>query len=135
MKVPHHGSKHSLCENFWQSISIPNVTVAAISAEGKVNPHRETIREVLSNGVELYCTNRPHIAQRGVEYIVSLMPQTIAAWEEWNVHLDAQPEEIAESHITIGLDASGVIDTSESHHVFKIIDEENAIFLSSEESD
>jgi hypothetical protein len=57
------------------------------------------------------------------------MPQTIAAWEEWNVHLDAQPEDIADSHITISIDASGFIDTSASRNVVRIIDEENAIFL------
>jgi hypothetical protein len=57
------------------------------------------------------------------------MPQTIAAWEEWNGNLDAQPEDIADSHITISIDASGFIDTSASRNVFRIIDEENAIFL------
>jgi hypothetical protein len=105
------------------------MTVAATSAEGKVNPHPQTVREILNNGVELYCTNRPQSSRRGLEYIIDLMPQTIAAWEEWNVHLDAQPEDIAESHITISIDASGFIDTSASHHVFRIIDEDNAIFL------
>ena len=129
VKVSHHGSKDSLTENLWQSISIPSVTVAAISAEGKVNPHSQTIREILQNGGELYCTNRPQSSRRGLEYIIYLMPQTIAAWEEWNVHLDAQPEDIVESHITISLNASGLIDTNASHHVFRIIDEENAIFL------
>jgi len=129
VKVSHHGSKYSLTDNLWQSISIPSVTVAAISAAGKVNPHPQTIREILKNGVELYCTNRPQISRRGLEYIIDLMPQTIAAWEEWNVHLDAQPEYIAESHITISITASGFIDTSASRNVFRIIDEENAIFL------
>jgi hypothetical protein len=105
------------------------VTVAAISAEGKVNPHQKTVKEILKNGVELYCTNRPHISIRGLEDIIDLMPQTIAAWEEWNVHLDAQPEDIADSYITISIDASGFIDTSASRNVVRIIDEENAIFL------
>ncbi len=129
VKVSHHGSKYSLTENLWQSISIPSVTVAAISAEGKVNPHPQTIREILQNGGELYCTNRPQFSRRGLENIIELMPQTIAAWEEWNVHLDAQPEDIAESHITISINASGFIDASSSHHVFRIINEENVIFL------
>jgi beta-lactamase superfamily II metal-dependent hydrolase len=129
VKVSHHGSKYSQTENLWQSISIPSVTVAAISAEGKVNPHQKTVKEILKNGVELYCTNRPHISIRGLEDIIDLMPQTIAAWEEWNVHLDAQPEDIADSYITISIDASGFIDTSASRNVVRIIDEENAIFL------
>jgi len=105
------------------------VTVAAISAEGKINPHPQTVREILKNGVELYCTNRPQISRRGLEYIIDIVPQTTTAWEEWNVHLDAQPEDIAESYITISLNASGFIDTSASRNVFRITDEENAVFI------
>jgi len=116
VKVSHHGSTTGLHPELWQTLSIPGVTVAVISADGTVNPRRETVIAILSSGAKAFCTNKP---QRK-DFPVQLKPQTLSAFKQRNV-IPILTGEQAESCVTVTVDAHGNV-TTQPKNVYEFVD-------------
>lgn len=123
VKVSHHGSTTSLHPKLWQTLSIPGVTVAVISADGVVNPRKETVRAILSSGAKVFCTNKP---QRK-DFPVQLKPQTLSAFKSRNVY-PISTEETVESYVTITIDADGEVRT-QPEKVYEFVDMDTVQFF------
>jgi hypothetical protein len=116
VKVSHHGSTTALHPQLWQTLSIEGVTVAVISADGVVNPRRETVSAILSSGAFVFCTNKP---QRN-HFPVQLKPQTLEAFKSRNV-IPISMEEPEESYVTVTIDAYGNV-TTQPYNVYEFLD-------------
>jgi len=116
VKVSHHGSTTGLHPELWQALSIPGVSIAVISADGVVNPRKETVMAILSSGTKVFCTNKP---QRK-DFPVQLKPQTLSAFKLRNV-IPISTEEPVESYVTVTIDADGNV-TTQPKNVYEFVD-------------
>jgi hypothetical protein len=116
VKVSHHGSTTSLHPELWQTLSIPGITVAIISADGVVNPRKETVQAILSSGAQVFCTNKP--LQK--DFPFQLKPQTLSAFKSRNV-IPISTEEPKESYMTVTIDADGNV-TNQPENVYEFVD-------------
>jgi hypothetical protein len=123
VKVSHHGSTTGLHPELWQALSIPGVTIALISADGVVNPRKETVMAILSSGALVFCTNKP---QRN-DFPVRLKPQTLEAFKSRNV-IPSSTEEPMESYVTVTIDADGNV-TAQPENVYEFVDIDTIQFL------
>ncbi len=123
VKVSHHGSTTGLHPELWQTLSIPGVTVAVISADGLVNPRKETVQAILSSGAKVFCTNNP---QRK-DFPVQLKPQTLSAFKSRNIY-PIFPEEPMESYVTVTIDADGNV-TTQAGKVYEFVDIDTIQFM------
>lgn len=123
VKVSHHGSTTGLHPELWETLSIPEVTVAVISADGAVNPRKETVLAVLSSGAKVFCTNKP---QRK-DFPVQLKPQTLLAFKSRNV-IPIPIEEPMGSYVTATIDAYGNV-TTQPENVYEFVDIDTIQFI------
>ena len=123
VKVSHHGSTTGLHPELWQTLSIPGVTVAVVSADGTVNPRKETVMSLLSSGAKVFCTNKP---QRK-DFPVQLKPQTLSAFKSSNV-VPISPGEPMESYITVTIDTDGNV-TTQAEKAYEFVDIDTIEFI------